>query len=44
VFKILKHVNLRSHPSLECMTMFIFAYMPYGLSEGLELSGEFYIS
>eukprot|EP00794_Sanderia_malayensis_P004647 gene4647-5255_t len=27
------------HPSLEIATMIIFAYMPYGLSEGLELSG-----
>ncbi|XP_066925073.1 sodium/hydrogen exchanger 8-like [Clytia hemisphaerica] len=36
---VLKHINLRVHPSLECVTMFIFAYMPYGLSEGLELSG-----
>lgn len=36
---VLKHVNLRVHSSLEVVTMFIFAYMPYGLSEGLELSG-----
>lgn len=36
---LLKFVNMQNHPSLECVTMFIFAYMPYGLSEGLELSG-----
>lgn len=30
---------MHKHPSLECVTMFIFAYMPYGLSEGLGLSG-----
>ena len=34
---------MHNHPSLECVTMFIFAYMPYGLSEGLELSGKLII-
>jgi len=36
---ILKYVNMQQHPSLECVTMFIFAYIPYGLSEGVGLSG-----
>ncbi|XP_065061807.1 sodium/hydrogen exchanger 8-like isoform X1 [Rhopilema esculentum] len=36
---VLKYVNFKGHPSLEIGTMIIFAYMPYGLSEGLELSG-----
>ncbi|CAH3149960.1 unnamed protein product [Porites evermanni] len=33
------HVDLRSTPSLELGTMLIFSYAPYGLAEGLKLSG-----
>ncbi|KAL9974082.1 hypothetical protein ACROYT_G011081 [Oculina patagonica] len=36
---LLKHVDLRSTPSLELGTMLIFSYAPYGLAEGLKLSG-----
>lgn len=36
---ILKHINLRRTPSLELSTMLIFSYLPYGLAEGLHLSG-----
>jgi len=36
---VFKHCNFKGHPSLEIATMIIFAYMPYGLCEGLELSG-----
>lgn len=36
---ILKHIDLRQHPSLELGMMFIFSYAPYGLAEGLQLSG-----
>jgi len=36
---ITKYVDLRQHPSLELGMMFIFAYAPYGLAEGLQLSG-----
>ena len=39
VFQVFKHCNFKGHPSLEIATMVIFAYMPYGLCEGLELSG-----
>ncbi|XP_076875109.1 sodium/hydrogen exchanger 8 isoform X2 [Brachyhypopomus gauderio] len=35
----LKHIDLRNTPSLEFGMMFIFAYLPYGLSEGIKLSG-----
>ncbi|KAK1801983.1 hypothetical protein P4O66_022214, partial [Electrophorus voltai] len=35
----LKHVDLRNTPSLEFGMMLIFAYLPYGLSEGIKLSG-----
>uniref|UniRef100_A0A4W4H4R3 Sodium/hydrogen exchanger 8 n=1 Tax=Electrophorus electricus TaxID=8005 RepID=A0A4W4H4R3_ELEEL len=34
----LKHVDLRNTPSLEFGMMLIFAYLPYGLSEGIKLS------
>lgn len=37
---LLKHVDLRSTPSLELATMLIFSYAPYGLAEGLQLSGK----
>lgn len=37
---LLKHVDLRTTPSLELGTMLIFSYAPYGLAEGLKLSGE----
>lgn len=36
---ILKHIDLRKHPSLELGMMLIFSYAPYELAEGLELSG-----
>uniref|UniRef100_A0A3B1JB89 Sodium/hydrogen exchanger n=1 Tax=Astyanax mexicanus TaxID=7994 RepID=A0A3B1JB89_ASTMX len=35
----LKHFDLRKTPSLEFGMMIIFAYLPYGLSEGIKLSG-----
>ncbi|XP_015770543.1 PREDICTED: sodium/hydrogen exchanger 8-like, partial [Acropora digitifera] len=37
---LLKHVDLRTTPSLELGTMLIFSYAPYGLAEGLKLSGR----
>ena len=37
---LLKHVDLRNTPSLELATMLIFSYAPYGLAEGLKLSGN----
>ncbi|XP_015675237.1 sodium/hydrogen exchanger 8, partial [Protobothrops mucrosquamatus] len=36
---VLKHIDLRKTPSLEFGMMIIFAYLPYGLSEGISLSG-----
>ncbi|XP_046842331.1 sodium/hydrogen exchanger 8-like [Xenia sp. Carnegie-2017] len=36
---LLKHVHLRRHPSLELSLILIFSYAPYGLAEGLKLSG-----
>lgn len=36
---IFKYVDLRKHPSLEFGMMLIFIYAPYGLAEGLHLSG-----
>lgn len=36
---IFKYVDLRKHPSLEFGMMLIFIYSPYGLAEGLHLSG-----
>ncbi|KAK2156000.1 hypothetical protein LSH36_224g04013 [Paralvinella palmiformis] len=39
-FCYLKHfIDLRKTPSLEIGMMFVFSYLPYGLSEGLHLSG-----
>lgn len=35
----LKHFDLRKTPSLEFGMMLIFAYLPYGLAEGIKLSG-----
>uniref|UniRef100_A0A8C8SHP6 Sodium/hydrogen exchanger n=1 Tax=Pelusios castaneus TaxID=367368 RepID=A0A8C8SHP6_9SAUR len=36
---VLKHIDLRKTPSLEFGMMIIFAYLPYGLVEGISLSG-----
>lgn len=36
---LLKHINLRRIPSLELAFILIFSYAPYGLAEGLKLSG-----
>lgn len=36
---LFKYVDLRKHPSLEFGMMLIFIYAPYGLAEGLHLSG-----
>ncbi|XP_035865854.1 sodium/hydrogen exchanger 8 isoform X1 [Phyllostomus discolor] len=36
---VLKHIDLRRTPSLEFGMMIIFAYLPYGLAEGISLSG-----
>ncbi|NXI60191.1 SL9A8 protein, partial [Chloroceryle aenea] len=36
---VLKHTDLRKTPSLEFGMMIIFAYLPYGLAEGISLSG-----
>ncbi|XP_028409915.1 sodium/hydrogen exchanger 8-like [Dendronephthya gigantea] len=36
---LLKHINLRRIPSLELALILIFSYAPYGLAEGLKLSG-----
>lgn len=36
---LLKWVDLRKTPSLEMGMMLIFSYIPYGLAEGLKLSG-----
>ncbi|XP_052396841.1 sodium/hydrogen exchanger 8 isoform X2 [Carassius gibelio] len=35
----LKHFDMRKTPSLEFGMMIIFAYLPYGLAEGIKLSG-----
>ncbi|KAG2461279.1 SL9A8 protein, partial [Polypterus senegalus] len=37
--QVLKHFDLRKTPSLEFGMMIIFAYLPYGLAEGIKLSG-----
>ncbi|KAI6222054.1 Sodium/hydrogen exchanger [Aphelenchoides besseyi] len=34
-----KHINLRRTPALEMALLLVFAYLPYGLAETLELSG-----
>lgn len=36
---LLKHIDLRKHPSLEFAMMLVFTYMPYVLAEGIHLSG-----
>ena len=36
---LLKHIDLRKHPSLEFGIMLIFTYSPYVLAEGIHLSG-----
>ncbi|XP_064598880.1 sodium/hydrogen exchanger 8-like [Liolophura sinensis] len=36
---VLKIVDLRKTPSLEFGMMLIFSYLPYGLAEGIQLSG-----
>ncbi|XP_034250600.1 sodium/hydrogen exchanger 8 [Thrips palmi] len=36
---LLKHVDLRKHPSLEFGMMLVFTYAPYALAEGIHLSG-----
>lgn len=36
---LLKYVDLRKNPSLEFGMMLVFSYAPYGLAEGLHLSG-----
>uniref|UniRef100_A0A669AXM7 Sodium/hydrogen exchanger n=1 Tax=Oreochromis niloticus TaxID=8128 RepID=A0A669AXM7_ORENI len=39
LISFLKHFDLRNTPSLEFGMMIIFAYLPYGLAEGIKLSG-----
>ena len=39
--KLLKFVDLRKTPSLEIGMMLVFSYLPYGLAEGLHLSGKY---
>ncbi|NXO02473.1 SL9A8 protein, partial [Rhinopomastus cyanomelas] len=36
---LILHIDLRKTPSLEFGMMIIFAYLPYGLAEGISLSG-----
>lgn len=36
---LFKHIALRKNPSLELALMLIFVYIPYGLAEGVKLSG-----
>ncbi|ALC37979.1 Nhe1 [Drosophila busckii] len=36
---LLKHIDLRKHPSLEFAFMLMFTYAPYMLAEGIRLSG-----
>lgn len=36
---LIKHVDLRKHPSLEFGLMLVFTYAPYVLAEGIHLSG-----
>ncbi|NXO29802.1 SL9A8 protein, partial [Cisticola juncidis] len=38
-FADMYHIDLRKTPSLEFGMMIIFAYLPYGLAEGISLSG-----
>lgn len=37
---LLKHIDLRKHPSLEFGMMLVFTYAPYVLAEGIHLSGN----
>lgn len=37
---LLKHIDLRKHPSLEFAMMLMFTYAPYVLAEGIHLSGD----
>lgn len=39
---LLKFVDMRKTPSLEFGIMLVFSYLPYGLAEGLQLSGRLY--
>ena len=39
LFQLTKHVALRRHPSLELPMILIFAFLPYFIAEGLNLSG-----
>ncbi|KAH1182405.1 hypothetical protein KIL84_010159 [Mauremys mutica] len=39
LISFLGHIDLRKTPSLEFGMMIIFAYLPYGLAEGISLSG-----
>lgn len=36
---LFKYIDLHKHPSLEFGMMLVFIYAPYGLAEGLQLSG-----
>jgi len=36
---LFKHISLRKNPSLEFGMMLVFIYAPYGLAEGVKLSG-----
>lgn len=36
---LLKHIDLRKHPSLEFGFMLVFTYAPYVLAEGIHMSG-----
>lgn len=36
---LFKHISLRKNPSLEFGMMLVFCYIPYGLAEGVKLSG-----
>lgn len=38
-FQLLKFVNLHNTPSLEYGFLLLFAYLPYGLAEAINLSG-----
>lgn len=40
--QVFKYIDLRKNPSLEFGMMLVFIYAPYGLAEGLHLSGNFH--
>ena len=40
---LLKFVDLRKTPSLEFGIILVFSYLPYGLAEGLKLSGKYHL-